>query len=127
MDITVLCQPFQILCRLIPLIQRQLPVFDSGTQPQAIIRDVPVVHPLAPLFPLLVLKGDLSQTDILCLPDDRVPDGPELFLSGQRRTLLFLPRVELVHLTLELPPFLIALVDDRDLLQLIHDLVNLPL
>ena len=80
MDITVLCQPLQILHRLIPLIQRQLVVFNLGTQPQAIIGDLPVVHPLAPLFPLLILEGDLAQADILCLPDDRVPDGPELLL-----------------------------------------------
>ena len=40
---------------------------------------------------------------------------------------MFLSRVELVHLTLELPPLLIALVDDRNALQLIHDLIYLPL
>ena len=126
-DITVLRQPFQILCCLISLGQRQLPVFDPGTQSQALVGDFPVFHPLAPFFHLLVLEGDLAQADILCLPDDSVPDGPELFLLGQRRTLLFLPRVELVHLTLELPPLLIALVDNGDLLQLIHDLIHLPL
>ena len=80
MDVAVLRQPLQILCRLVPLSQRQLVVFDPGPQPQAIVGDLPVFHPLAPFLHLLVLEGDLAQADILCLSDDRVPDGPELLL-----------------------------------------------
>ena len=80
MDVAVLCQPLQIFHRLIPLIQRQLIVFNPGTQPQALVGDFQIVHPLAPLLHLLIFEGDLAQADILCLPDDRVPDGPELFL-----------------------------------------------
>ena len=79
-DISILCQPLQILCRLVPPGQRQLPVFDPGPQPQALVGDIPDVHTLAPLFQLFVLEGDLAQADVLRLPDDRVPDGPELFL-----------------------------------------------
>ena len=79
-DITVLCQPLQIFHCLIPLSQRELAVFDSGTQPQVLVGDFPVVHPLTPFLHLLVLEGDLSQTDIFRLSDDRIPDGPELFL-----------------------------------------------
>ena len=40
---------------------------------------------------------------------------------------MLLAGVERVHLTLEFPPFLIALVDDGDALQLVHDLIHLPL
>ena len=79
-DITVLCQPLQIFHCLIPLIQRQIAVFDPGTQSQALVGDFPVFHPLALLFHLLVFECHYTQTNILRLPDDRVPDGPELFL-----------------------------------------------
>ena len=59
-DITVLRQPFQIFHRLVPLDQRQLPVFNPGTQPQALVGDFPVVHPLTPFLHLLILEGDLA-------------------------------------------------------------------
>ena len=55
---------------------------------------------------------------------DSVLDRPEFFLLGQWWPLAFLLGIEIVDLTLEIPPDLIALVDNRQLFQLINNLIH---
>ena len=81
------------------------------------------VRELCGLIHIYILESDHARTDALRLPDDCVLDGAKLLLLRQWRTLALLLRIEVLYLTLELPPRLIALVDDGQLFHLINDFV----
>ena len=83
-----------------------------------------ILHPSTSILHATVLKGDFVEADALGFLDDGVFDGTELLLLRQWRALLLLPRVELMDLTLEFPPRLIAPVDHRQALHLIDDLIH---
>ena len=55
--------------------------------------------------------------------DDRILDLAKLLLPGQRRAVPLLLRIEIFHLTLQLPPLFVALGHGRELLHLVHDLI----
>ena len=71
----------------------------------------------------IILEGDFSQPNGLCFLDDRVLDLAEFLLLGQRRAVPLLLRIEIFHLTLQLPPFFIAFCHGRELFHLVHNLI----
>ena len=81
------------------------------------------VRELRKLIHICILESDHARTDALRFLDDRVLNGAELLLLRQRWTLALLLRIKIFYLALELPPRLIALIDDRQLFHQINDLV----
>ena len=80
---------------------------------------------LAVILHFLVLEGKPVHANMLRLMNDRVLDLTELFLLRQRRTQTFLSLgIVILHLTLQLPPRLIALIYRRQTRHLVDDLVH---
>ena len=81
--------------------------------------------PLTVVLHFLVLEGNSVHADMLCLVYYRVLDLSELFLLGQRRAQPFLPLgVVVLHLTLQLPPCLVARIHSGQPHHLVDDLVH---
>jgi len=79
---------------------------------------------LAVILHFLVLGGKSVHADMLRLTDDRVLDLTELLLLRQRRTQTFLPLgVVILHLTLQLPPRLVARIHSGQTRHLVDDLI----
>ena len=75
------------------------------------------------LLHISIFKCEPFHVEIVSQPDNRVFDGAEFFLLRQRQTLTFLLGIEILYLTLELSPRLIALADNRQMFHQINDLV----
>ena len=122
--VAVFRQLIQTVCGVVPVVQRGVLTVDGIPAIPAVVGEPPVIEPFVLSFQFFVLKGDCAHADMLRLPDDGVLDGPEFFLLRELWAFALLLRIVIVHLTLELPPLVVALADDRQTPHLIHDLVH---
>ena len=123
--VTVLRKLLQLLRRLVPLYQRKTLIVRHALQILTLVAHGVGADLLAVILHFLVLKGKSIHAKMLRLFDDGVLDLSELFLLGQRRAQPFLPLgVVVLHLTLQLPPCLVARIHSGQPHHLVDDLVH---
>ena len=125
--VSVACirQPLQLLCRFVPFLQRKALIVRHALQILTRIAHVIGADPLAVILHFLVLEGKSVHAKMLRLFDDGVLDLAKFLLLRQRWTYsLFIFGVVILHLTLQLPPCLVARIHGRQPCHLVDDLIH---
>ena len=123
--VTCIRQLFQTLRRFIPFHQRKALIVGHTLQILTLVTHVISTDPLTVILHLCVLEGKPVRADMFCFFDDGVLDLAELLLLRQRWAQTFLSlRVVILHLTLQLPPSLVARIHGRQTCHLVDDLVH---
>ena len=123
--VTVLRKLLQLLRRFIPFHQGKALIVGHALQILTRIAHAVGADLFAAILHFLILKGKPVHADMLRLTDDCVLDLSEFFLLRQRRTYsLFIFGVVILHLTLQLPPRLVARIHSGQPRHLIDDLIH---
>ena len=123
--ITCIRKLFQLLRRLVTLLQRKTVIVRHALQILTLVAHGVGADLLAVILHFLILKGKSVHADMLRLTNDRVLDLAELLLLRQRWTYsLFIFGVVILHLTLQLPPCLVARIHGRQPCHLVDDLIH---
>ena len=123
--ITCIRKLFQLLRRLVTLLQRETVIIRYALQILTRIAHGVGADPLAVILHFLILEGKPVHAKMLRLTDDGVLDLAKFLLLRQRWTYsLFIFGVVILHLTLQLPPRLVARIHGGQPRHLVDDLIH---
>ena len=123
--VAVLRKLLQLLCCLVTLCQRKALIVRHALQILTLVAHGVGADLFAVILHFLVLEGKSIHAKMLRLFDDGVLDLAELLLLRQRWAQTFLPLgIVILHLTLQLPPRLVARIHSGQPRHLVDDFVH---